>query len=60
MHLVSDQRNHFINTFIELLVQDVITSQIHHLLSLRKWLRKINQENVEVEIDQVINVNQNE
>jgi hypothetical protein len=53
MHLVSDQKSHFINTSIELLVQDVNTSQIYHLISLRKWLCKINQENVEVEMDQV-------
>jgi hypothetical protein len=53
MHLVGNQRSHFINASIELLVQDVNTSQIYHLLPLRKWLGKINQENVEVEIDQV-------
>jgi hypothetical protein len=51
MHLVIDQ--HFINTSIELLVQDVNTSQIDHLLSLRKQSCRINQENIEAKIDQV-------
>ncbi len=41
-HLVSDQRNHFINNSIELLVQKFMIT-CHHLLSSRKWSNIINQ-----------------